>query len=268
MSSLINYEPHVDDCADLFCTRLNELASAGLAMNMGHWLQCYAFDVIGAITYSKRLGFLDQGSDVGNVMSALEDLLGYATMTGRLRVPAPNYLAGSKGTGRAHVQRFTTECMEEHQSNAKAFGKHEDEARGEGSVTAADFSTKFFLSHTKDPETFTVYHIAAGCAQDMVAGSDTTAISLSAILYYLLKSPDCMQKLYDEIRELETAGTISSNHITFKESQNMPYLQAVIKEALRLHPATGLPLERVVPEGGAVINGRMVPENVINADSN
>lgn len=269
MSSLINYEPHVDDCADLFCIRLNELAAAGLAMNMGHWLQCYAFDVIGAITYSKRLGFLDQGSDVGNVMSALEDFLGYATMTGVYAFLHPylfaikNYLAGSKGTGRAYVQRFTTECMEEHQSNAKALGKHEDKASGEGSVAATDFLTKFFLSHTKDPDTFTVYHIAAGCAQNMVAGSDTTAISLSAILYYLLKNPDCMQKLHDEIREMQTAGTISSNHITFKESQNMLYLQAVIKEALRLHPATGLPLERVVPEGGAVINGRMVPENTI-----
>lgn len=39
----------------------------------------------------------------------------------------------------------------------------------------------------------------------------------------------------------------------------MPYLQAVIKEALRLHPATGLPLWRVVPEGGAEISGQYFP---------
>jgi cytochrome P450 len=36
----------------------------------------------------------------------------------------------------------------------------------------------------------------------------------------------------------------------------MPYLQAVMKEALRMHPATGLPLERVVPAGGASICDR------------
>ena len=82
MSSLINYEPHVNDCADLYCTRLNELAEARVPMNIGHWMQCYAFDVIGAITYSKRLGFLDQGLDIGNVIGALEGFLGYATMTG------------------------------------------------------------------------------------------------------------------------------------------------------------------------------------------
>ena len=39
----------------------------------------------------------------------------------------------------------------------------------------------------------------------------------------------------------------------------MPYFQAVIKEAMRLHPATGLPLWRVVPEGGATISGRYFP---------
>jgi cytochrome P450 len=48
----------------------------------------------------------------------------------------------------------------------------------------------------------------------------------------------------------------------FKEAQNLPYLQAVIKEALRLHPASGLPLGRVVPKGGAEIAGYYFPEQV------
>ncbi|GKT45156.1 pisatin demethylase [Colletotrichum spaethianum] len=39
----------------------------------------------------------------------------------------------------------------------------------------------------------------------------------------------------------------------------MPNLQAVIKEALRVHPAVGLLTERVVPEGGASIAGRFFP---------
>ncbi|KAK5723190.1 hypothetical protein LTR17_013910 [Elasticomyces elasticus] len=39
----------------------------------------------------------------------------------------------------------------------------------------------------------------------------------------------------------------------------MPYLQAVIKEALRVHPAVGQPLSRLVPPGGAEIAGRYFP---------
>jgi hypothetical protein len=37
------------------------------------------------------------------------------------------------------------------------------------------------------------------------------------------------------------------------------YSQAVIKEAMRLHPGVGVPLECVVPEGGAEICGSFLP---------
>jgi cytochrome P450 len=95
----------------------------------------------------------------------------------------------------------------------------------------------------------------------MVAGSDTTAISLSATLYYLLSNPTSLAKLRDEIDHFTARGSLSKNP-SFKESQEMPYLQAVIKEALRMHPATGLPLEREVPAGGATIGGYFFPAGV------
>lgn len=95
----------------------------------------------------------------------------------------------------------------------------------------------------------------------MTAGSDTTAITLSAILYHLLKNPTALQKLLDEIDDCYRQGKVL-DVISFKESQEMPYLQAVIKEGLRVHPATGLPLERVVPPGGATMCDYFFPEGV------
>ena len=53
-----------------------------------------------------------------------------------------------------------------------------------------------------------------------------------------------------------------TNTITFAESQDMPYLQACIKEGLRLHPATGLPLARIVPKGGVTIANTFIEEGV------
>ncbi|EQB54280.1 hypothetical protein CGLO_05904 [Colletotrichum gloeosporioides Cg-14] len=92
----------------------------------------------------------------------------------------------------------------------------------------------------------------------MVAGSDTKGISISAILCNLLKNPDTMVKLREELADFTSRGELSHSP-TFKESQKMPYLQAVIKEALRVHPAVGLPLERIVPAGGVTIAGRFFP---------
>jgi hypothetical protein len=56
MTSLVHYEEFVDRCADLFCARLKEFAARGETFNLGYWFQCYAFDVIGDITYGQRFG--------------------------------------------------------------------------------------------------------------------------------------------------------------------------------------------------------------------
>jgi cytochrome P450 len=49
----------------------------------------------------------------------------------------------------------------------------------------------------------------------------------------------------------------------WNETYHLPYLTAVIKEALRLHAPFALNLERVVPEGGATICGHFFPEGTI-----
>ena len=35
------------------------------------WLQMFAFDVMGEITFSKRLGFLERGEDVDGIMASI-----------------------------------------------------------------------------------------------------------------------------------------------------------------------------------------------------
>lgn len=262
MTSLVNYEPYVDECNSLFTQRLTEMALADVPIDMGHWFQCYAFDVIGMITYGKRLGFLDRGDDIGGVMGALEDHMKYATLIGifpslhRHLYSIKNYWAGAKGAGRAYILSFTKERIREHQTTPKAVSE-----TPESSTAMVDFLTKFLAKHSDSPDAFTSYHVLTGCTANMVAGSDTTAISLSAILYYLLTNPECLQKLRAEIKSCEEQGNLSE-FPTFQESQQMPYLQAIVKETLRMHPATGLPLERVVPEGGATISGHYFPEGV------
>ena len=95
------------------------------------------------------------------------------------------------------------------------------------------------------------------------AGSDTTAASLSSIMYHLYRDPTALQRLRDEIDERSAAGKIS-DPVKFHESkEEMPYLQAVIKEAIRIYPAVGLPLLRVVPEGGADLCGHSFPEGTV-----
>lgn len=52
MSSLVSYEAYVDECLDLFRQRLRESAARDTIIDMGLWVQFFAFDVISLLTVS------------------------------------------------------------------------------------------------------------------------------------------------------------------------------------------------------------------------
>ncbi|KAL8727916.1 MAG: hypothetical protein Q9181_005529 [Wetmoreana brouardii] len=97
---------------------------------------------------------------------------------------------------------------------------------------------------------------------NIAAGSDTTGLTLSAVIYYLMRNPRCVDKLREEIDTRSLEGKIS-DPVTFAEAQQMPYLQAIIKEVLRVHPAVGVPLPRVVPPEGAELAGYFFPGGTV-----
>lgn len=69
MSNLVSFEALVDQTIHCFFEQLdNRFAKPHKPMDFGAWLQMFAFDVVGEITFSKRLGFLESGEDVGNIM--------------------------------------------------------------------------------------------------------------------------------------------------------------------------------------------------------
>jgi hypothetical protein len=77
-----------------------------------------------------------------------------------------------------------------------------------------------------------------------------------------MKHPDKLQRLMDEIDQADREGRLSE-YVSWKEAQQMPYLDAVVKEAGRLHPPFGLHLERLVPPQGAVISGTYLPGGTV-----
>lgn len=92
----------------------------------------------------------------------------------------------------------------------------------------------------------------------IIAGSDTTATAIRATLLHLMSSPSAYVALRDEIDAAIAAGKISSP-VADAESRMLPYLQAVIKEGLRIWPpVTGL-MSKTVPKCGDTLGGIFVP---------
>lgn len=78
MSALVQYEPLVNEVIELFLERTKQIYSTpSKVCDFALWLQYFAFDVIGQITYSKQHGFVDKNEDVDGMIAYLGRLFSY-----------------------------------------------------------------------------------------------------------------------------------------------------------------------------------------------
>ncbi len=92
----------------------------------------------------------------------------------------------------------------------------------------------------------------------IVAGTDTTATGLKIIMLHIMTNPAVYRKLQEEIDCNVSKGNVSSP-VRDAEARQLPYLQAIIKEGLRMKSPAGGAFFKTVPPGGDVIDGLFVP---------
>lgn len=125
-----------------------------------------------------------------------------------------------------------------------------------------DIYQRLLEIHHAKPDQFGLDDVVSMAATNVFAGSDTTAVSLRAIIYFLLKYPECKRRLVEEVDEVFGSTESLDDIVPFDISMKMPYLQAVIYEALRLHPVVGQTLPRVVPRDGLQSGKYFIPQGV------
>ncbi|UKZ66518.1 uncharacterized protein TrAtP1_007692 [Trichoderma atroviride] len=262
MSSLAEMQSSVDGCTKILLDKLRGFADKQEVVDIGPWLQWYAFDVIGAITFSQRFGCLESGSDVGGLISGIEDTLKYVGVVGQLPELHPWLIGNAKLI--TTIQKLFPDVSPV-PNIIKII---------ENQIKKYDLEGKYYQSKKED---FLAYYmgdsvtgkirldhddLVGHCLGSVFAGSDTTAIALRAIFYYLLKNPRVYAKLMTEIDSGISAGHVSEM-ATLDNSMKMPYLQACMKEGMRLHPIVGQVLERCVPKGGDFLSGHYLPEGTV-----
>ncbi|KAG5401149.1 hypothetical protein IGI04_015756 [Brassica rapa subsp. trilocularis] len=97
-------------------------------------------------------------------------------------------------------------------------------------------------------------HIKSFCVDLLFAGTTTPAIPIPWILAEIIKSPKTLERLREELDSV--VGT--TRLIQETDLPNLPYLEAVVKEGLRLHPPEPI-FERFSQEG-CMVGGFYVPE--------
>jgi len=85
----------------------------------------------------------------------------------------------------------------------------------------------------------------------IIAGADTTANASCAAMYYIARDRRVQAKLQAELDE--ALNFVEDSVAPYERVKDLPYLDAVVNETLRLHTVIGVGLPRSVPAGGMTI---------------
>ncbi|KAH6685058.1 pisatin demethylase [Plectosphaerella plurivora] len=256
-ANALSIEAHVDKAISRFWeeieTRFIDGSNADKPCTLEDWFLYFAWDVIGDITFSQPFGYMKHGCDFDGSLADSEMAMNYLAIVGQ--IPILDFVGAQNPLLKLFVRPpFTTanEIASTRMADRLAGrdGEHHDPAK-------PDFLDGFIEAQNSHPETVTPGQIQSYLLINLIAGADTTAVSMSSVIYFGLKHPEVWSKLE---AELLRADLPNDRTVSYKEARALPYLDAVIRECMRLHPAVGMPLERYVPAGGLRLpNGDFVP---------
>ncbi|GAA0149158.1 oxygenase [Lithospermum erythrorhizon] len=102
--------------------------------------------------------------------------------------------------------------------------------------------------------------IVSICSEFLNAGTDTTATALQWIMANIVKFPEIQEKVYKEISQVVGGAQLEDGFVSEEDLQKMPYLKAVVLEALRRHPPGHFVLPHSVSEE-VEFEGYVIPKN-------
>lgn len=212
------------------------------------WYNFIAFDIIGDLTLGDSFKCLESSTLHPWVSYLFSNFKAVTFITAARRFPLFSRL----------LLRMIPQKAVQQRTQHYQFSKEKVLKRMRAKTDRKDFMSNV-LSHNDDAATgMSTEEIISTFAILLVAGSETTATLLSVTTYYLLKNPQTMKKLVDEIR-----GTFQNEEdITMVSVNGLKYQLAVLDEALRIHPPTPAGSPRVVPPEGDIISGQWVPGGV------
>lgn len=249
-NSLLDYEDSIEATGK----ELIEALTKNPNTDIGQWLQFFAMDMLIRIAFSDTLGLLAKGGDIDGTLAAVMDRFDHWGQWGA--APEADFLLNKswlatllRGVGDSPLARVGIEKLE-------ARRKDTNKQRYK------DLCSKFLEGQAKYPDLLRQDELLGIIMSTIGAGADTTAGTLTYTLYFLSKNPAARSKLLQVIEENLRVGTLS-NMPRWAEVNSMPYLDAVLKESMRLLPVASWGLDRVVPPAGAMIAGKFIPGGTV-----
>lgn len=277
--ALRGYEERIKVYQDQLIAQIEKSGDNGI--DMTKWFNLFSFDVMGDLAFGKPFGMLLSSEAHWAIKLLVEgmEVVAYMFPTWffRTAVSLPKLMddwlrfidyCSQKLDERMNVRNIT-----------RASCQHADISQM--TVTTPDMMSSLLEPHKDMKPTADELNMLRGDSQlIVVAGrsvdsasskqyfsrnptpltcfcSDTTASTFASILYELVRNPEHISKVREEI----TPNLTSTGDVLDQKIQHLNHLNGVINETLRLHPPVPTALPRCTPPEGLEIGDKHIPGN-------
>ncbi|KAI8934744.1 hypothetical protein NX059_008432 [Plenodomus lindquistii] len=242
-----NWEVDVRRKAELAVQRIKQDAlEAPNGADVLKWWTLMATDVIAHLSFGESFNMLELGKQTSYIDALQATLLG-----GIIRSELPLVHALLQYAPIEKVRQIATADVVVFEYGALAIRN----MRSGGANMQNLFGQMLAASDNQEKTTLRDEDVRHEAGNLIIAGSDTTAVTLTYLVWAVLKHPDLQRQLEEEIAGL-------SEELNAGELEAAPLLSSVIEETLRLYGAAPGALPRIVPSQGLTINGYHIPGGV------
>lgn len=241
-TAVLDYEKWIDATIEELLITVSKKKTFDLS-SMTLW---YTMDAAGRFAFGEPLGCLQVEGDVGDSIQLVRDRFNHwgwwssLPQLEKLLYRNPISIRQSRTPSRMA---------------AKALAKLKERTGESKDNTGYTDLLQRFLEASKDHPQLDTPGIIGMLMSTISGAGDTTASTVVAVIFNLMKNPESLKKLEDELLQANLPAIPE-----FAQVSKLPYLNAVVKEGMRLFTVSTWPMERLVPAGGVTIVGMFFPE--------
>lgn len=230
---------------------IDDFAQQKKGFNIVDWFNFMTFDIIGDLAFGESFGCLEKGDFHFWINLIFRAVQAGAVETATRRVATPG------SPLQRYLLKWIPNEMRKQRKQHLAYSTEKVLKRLADTNTNRKDFVHYIVRQSKKID-LSQDEIIVNGALFIVAGSETTAMTLSAMVNFMMAHPIKFTKLTEEIRK-----TFSHEEdITVDRTTKLQYLNACIEETLRLLPPAPIGFLRSVPVGGDTIDGQYLPGGV------
>ncbi|TDZ36157.1 Trichothecene C-15 hydroxylase [Colletotrichum trifolii] len=244
--AMAEQQPLIDKYINLFIQRLKEHGEGGKkALDATKWFEWTTFDIIGDLAFGEPFGCLQLSTSHPWVESFFQSMKMIPVVQALHDLPFYSFLKP------IYFLLLIPKMVLETRRGSQQFAEEALRKRLLLKGDRADFVDAMIR---KTDTILSPLELRDNSILLTTAGSETTASTLTAVTYLLATHPDILSQLNAEVR----SAFRDESEIDVNSVQNLSYMLAVLKEAMRVHPPVAISLPRRSPPSGVQVSGEHI----------